>query len=152
MDVTEDQLMTARSFTYKVQDNGRLPDVARLDIAALLSQLPGKMVRVEISLYRKRRSDGQNKYYWGVIVPVVTRMLRDFGNEVNEYDTHDYLKTRVMKLGRMMIGPGGEPERVLGSTSEVPLEEWGEKMEMIRSWAASHGTQIPLPGENYEPI
>lgn len=142
--------MSSQSFIYKVQDNGRLPDVARWDVANFISQFPGKMLRVELSLYRKRRSDAQNAYYHAVVVPAVTRMLRDFGNEVNEFETHEYLKHNVMKLGRMVTGPDG-PALLPGSTSDVPAEEWSEKMEMVRSWAAQHGTQIPLPGENYDP-
>ena len=142
--------MSERFFICKVQENGRLTDADRLQIADVISKVPGKTLRISISLYRKRRTDKQNAYYWFVVIPAATRMLRDFGNEVNEHDTHEYLKLNVMKLGKLVTGPNGAPQFVPGSSAEIPIDEWSDKMEMIRSWAAENGTAIPLPGENYE--
>lgn len=134
-------------FIAEIQKDGHLPPKDRLAIAELLGKFPGKKLRIEISMHRKRRTDAQNAYYFAVVIPVVTRMLRDFGNDVNEIDTHEYLKLNVMKLGKMVMGPNNVPQLLPGSSTEIPIDEWSDKMEMIRAWAAKEGTTIPLPGE-----
>lgn len=140
--------MSKKEFICQVGPNGRLSDHDRLTIADAITQLPGKMVRIELSLFKKKRSDKQNAFYWKAIVPPVARALRELGNDVNEYDAHEYLKLHVMKLGRVIVGPNDMPEFLPESTADIERDDWSIKMEMIRAWAARElKLNLPLPGE-----
>lgn len=134
-----------KSYFAVVNQKGHLPDDVRLSLADNLKKLIGKSVRIEISLHTIRRSDAQNSYYWAVVIPEVTRMLRDYGNDVNEYDTHEYLKNNVMKLTKSLIGPDGTPEYIPASSTDITKDDWSNKMEMVYAWAAKNGCVILPP-------
>lgn len=134
-------------FISKIDEKGHVDAPTRLKIAALLARFVGKSIRIEVSLYRKRRSDAQNSYYYGVIIPTVTRALRDWGNDVDEDDTHQYLKDHVGKLGKLIMEPSGESKKLIPSSADLKVDEFSEWMERIWAWAASKGITIQSPTE-----
>ncbi len=58
----------------------------------------GKSIEVTFRRVRNYRSSEQNRYYWGVVVPLVCEGFRDAGNDLQSSNPehlqliHDYLK------------------------------------------------------------
>ena len=103
---------------------------------------PDYVWEVTIKHYRKKRSNPQNKYHWGVIIDII---CKDTGNDPN--DIHEYL------LGEHV---GWETYDVLGTLKKRPsrrshdmsTEEFENFNEWCRAFAATNlGMVIPLPGE-----
>lgn len=140
--------MKGREFIGQVHDNGQLDNDTRKEIAHLLSTLPGKRVRIGVQIYRRQRSDKQNAYYHGVVIPILTRRMRDLGNDVNELDVHEYCKVRFFSSTKIINTPKGPETVKVASTTEFNTEEFAERMEIIRAFGAEIGAEIPLPGED----
>jgi hypothetical protein len=126
---------------------GRLPKPVSADIAAALMKLEGCTAEIIIKKSVKRRSGNQNAYYFGVVVRLVTDMLREAGNYVDDEDTHEFLKQHVGKLMRIVVDPEGVVHKALGSTAKLSTMEFETYLAQVRAWAAEFGLQIPLPNE-----
>lgn len=97
----------------------------------------------------KNRTSPQNRYYHGVIVPMVCEGLRELGNDVNNDETHDILK--ALFLSKDVELPGGEVLPVPGSTRKLSTEEFNQLIEKIQRWAAEYlSITIPDPGEQIQ--
>ena len=58
-----------------------------------IKSFEGKEVVITIDRLKKKRSNNQNSYYWGVLVPITQRAIFDSWGEVWSIDkTHEYLK------------------------------------------------------------
>lgn len=125
-----------------------LASIVRDQIAEAFRSLEGKRVCVSIKEVKRRRSNNQNAYYFGCVIPSIVAMLREFGNDVDELTVHDYLKQEVGKLSRVIVLPDGEVKRVLGSTKALTTMEFEVYLEKCRAFAAEHGVQVPLPNES----
>lgn len=127
---------------------GRIPvEVSRL-VATALRNMEGKRVIVSVREHKKKRSDPQNRYYWGVVIPAVLAMFLEAGNDTDESEVHEYLKEHVGGLSRILIGPDGKRRPVVRSSTTLDTAEWEDFMEKVRAWAAALGCQIPLPNES----
>jgi len=105
----------------------------------------GDNVDVIIRHSTKQRSTEQNRYYWGVVVPIVRRGLRDAGYAVTDKDTHLALKHQFLSVD-CNFGLHLTP-----STTELSTDEMNEYVENIRVWAWENlKVSIPEPGEQVE--
>jgi hypothetical protein len=96
-----------------------------------------------------KRSNEQNRYYWGVVVKEIYFRLKELGNDVTEDMVHDYLKTRFNKVN--VSTQYGEALEMPQSTTELNKEEFNNYLEMIKMWAADTlEINIPDPGEQAE--
>lgn len=94
--------------------------------------------RIELVLRRqtKRRTDPQNKYYWGCIVPILGE---HFGYTKEEM--HEALKWLFLRK------PESDPPTV-GSTAKLDTRAFNEYIEQIQMWAAENfAIVIPDPEE-----
>lgn len=94
--------------------------------------------RIELILRKqaKKRTDPQNRYYWGVVVPMLSE---HFGYTKEEM--HEALKWQFLKK------PEANPPTV-GSTRKLSTEEFNNYIESIQVWAASeYSIVIPDPNE-----
>lgn len=143
----------AAQFISKVE-SGKIDTQTANAIARLLRLAEGKRVKLTLQLVKKRRSNRQNAYYWGVVIPAVLEMWRDFGETINEDGVHDYLKAYIGGLVRKVNLPDGNTAMILGSTSDLSTMDYEDYLEKCRAWAAQFNCQIPLPNEegayNYE--
>ncbi len=136
-----------REWVCQVSNAGHLPGNTRRELDDLIRGLAGKRIRLKLALYQKKRSSNQNAFYWGVVIPAVTRMFREAGNMVDEEDTHNFLKLRVGKLAQIIVTPDGEVVKSLGSTVKLSTMEFEDYLTKIRAWAAEWGCVIPMPNE-----
>jgi len=120
----------------------------RPTLAAAITSLPDGRYRVEIKSY-KHRSNLQNAYYHGCLLPLVLDGLQDAGfNEVKDVATvHELLKK--MFLERKIISEKtGDEIGIPGSTARLSTTEFMTFIDEVIQWAAEYlGIQIPLPNE-----
>lgn len=103
------------------------------------SALEGKDVSVVISAWRKARSTPQNRYYHGVVIPLIAESTGYTNTE-----THEILKqmffSKEVTIGKKTV--------LIATTTKENTVEWEEKMSMIRSWASGDlHIFIPEPNE-----
>ena len=104
-----------------------------------LLPLRGETIEVTLEKRRKRRTDSQNSYYWGVVIKMIADTCGYRTSE--EYaGIHSELKQKFLpKSGRLQIAK---------STSSLNTVEFSEYIEKVRQWAAEElGIYIPDPSE-----
>jgi len=104
----------------------------------------GTKVDILIRKHRTKRSNEQNRYYWGVVLAI---LADHFGYDSVE-ECHEDMK-RMFNPTESKIQPG---VIVGGSTTKMSTEEFfcGETsyVERICRWSAvEHGVFIPPPGK-----
>lgn len=123
--------------------------------AFLLSQFhkfDGKRILVTITEYTGKRSDKQNRYCWGVLVPTIKRHLEAF-NKDNEGITDEQVYS-VLKyhhgLTRTIEMPNFNSVTIEGSAARLGSQAFEDFLENARALAASWGCVVPLPKESDE--
>ena len=99
----------------------------------------GQTVEVTIEKRRKRRTDNQNSYYWGVVI-------RTIANECG-YRSDEELAAVHAELKKKFLPHNGKlalPQ----STTTLNTADFTEYIEKVRAWAATElGIYIPDPNE-----
>lgn len=100
--------------------------------------------QIMIKVDRDSRSAKQNKYYWGVVV----KLISDYtGFETDE--VREFLKCKFLKYEKAL--PSGEVAELIASTTKLDTKEFEEFMEKVRAFAAQElDLIIPLPNEAIE--
>lgn len=107
-----------------------------------LSALPGKDLEAVIRQKRNRRSDEQNRYWWGVVVATFCQRLEGWSPE----DVHTYLCgehfgwERIEGLGKVRLRP-------VRRSSKLSKAEFAELVAKAQQIGAEHGIYIPDPNE-----
>jgi hypothetical protein len=103
-----------------------------------LAKLNGKRVTIELAPWRKSRSDAQHRYYWGVVVALLSEHCG-----YNKHEMGDALAAKFL----------GAPDERTGllrirGTSELSTVEFEDYMAAVRTWAGSAlGVFVPQPNE-----
>lgn len=103
-----------------------------------------KPVRYSLSIkqWRKRRSVSQNKFYWGVVLDILSKETGFFPDEL-----HDILKKKFNPKVKV-LRQTGEEFLIGGTTTEMETLEFENYLESIRTWALTDlDIFIPLPNE-----
>lgn len=136
------------TLTYygKVTDTGELQLPGRR-IRKEVAQFAGKEIELTIRRKRKRRSDPQNRYYFGVVVEMVRLGLEGTtGETFNADEAHEFLKSRFLEVLIIDKETGEEIGRMPGSTKKLTVQEFGEYIEKCCRFAAEYlGVNVPLP-------
>jgi len=130
--------MKPLSFPFTVEKVGSAYFVGK-SLASIYYTLPVGEYITTISKRKKTRSLNENKYYWGVIIP----LLGDYcGYDKDEM--HDALKWKFLQVDG--IKPGMPP--TVRSTSDLSTIEFEQLMSTIRMWASKElGVYVPSPNE-----
>lgn len=125
------------------------PEVVQA-IVAELSRHNEKDICVTIERKRKKRSLSQNSYYWGIVIPSCRAILEEYGNEVDDEETHSFLKEHVGKLtGSVVDGKGRRA--ITKSSASLSTAEFEQYILRVTVWAATEGVVIPSPNEHLTP-
>lgn len=128
----------------------------RLALAAMKSkgEANGKPVDIVITLeeLRNKRSSRANRYYWGVVVDLIARGLKDLGWEPSKCraeEVHEMLKREFLTVDEHVRD--GLFLRRTRSTKELDTKEFQEYLEHCCRFSAENlGVVIPPPGEQLE--
>lgn len=104
----------------------------------------GKYI-VEFSANNKR-SNPQNRYYWGLVVPMVQHGIKEMGTEITKEECHEFLKSRF-NYEELVNEDTGEVLQLPRSTTALNKEQFSEYIGKIQQFAAEFlGIVIPDPG------
>lgn len=113
----------------------------------------GQRIEITIRKKKKHRSNEQNRYYWGVVVPYILDAFIELGNDLQEGNPehlqliHDFLKRRCLPARQVCDAHGVEVE-LTPSTADLSTTEMMEYIERVCLFAAeSLNVAIPQPNE-----
>jgi hypothetical protein len=125
----------------------------RRAVEKLYAQLKNGKHILEVSSYNKR-SNPQNRYYWGLVIPLIQKGIEDLGTELTKEETHELLKARF-NFSEIVNEETGECIQIPRSTTTLNKEQFGEYISKIQQFAAEFlNIEIPDPSTqmafNYE--
>lgn len=131
-----------------IDDNGALSIQNRQRLLEWARQYPGKNVVIKFERKGSKRSDPQNRYYWGVCIREITIRLRDLGHQwLTDEDVHDMMKLKFNC--EQIVSEHGEVLELPKSTTTLTKTQFAEYVESIRMWAAGFlSISIPDPGQD----
>ena len=108
----------------------------------LKSMKDGTLLDVEVRRQQKTRSSEENRYYWGVVL----KMLSENIGEYTKDEWHGFMNSRFLK---QVVNVGGKVNLdYVTSSAIISTKEFEEYLEEIRRWAATtFGLDIPEPNE-----
>jgi hypothetical protein len=118
------------------------------EMRAVFNDLKDGKYLISIKDVRKR-SVQQNRYYWGVVVPIIRKGLYDSGFDAvrTNNDAHEVIKQVLLKK-QIVNKQTGEVIDMAGSTQELSIPEFNDFIESICRWASEYlGVVIPSPYE-----
>lgn len=116
--------------------------------AELMRMFPSMDLTITVEKRRKTRSTQQNRWYWGVCVPLIREKLIELGNDgLSNEDVHYFLKEKFLQGCDIILADGeivkGEPTTTALSTSEAM-----DFYALIQKWSAEIlDLLIPDPNE-----
>lgn len=126
-------------------------------LAAAISNYEGQRVELTIEKAKNKRTNPQNRWYWGVAVEMVSIRLLELGSPMSKEDAHNLIKLAVGKIEpsliyhELVIESTGEVLTKLKSTSELTTTEFMAFKQHIQEWAVDTlDIQIPDPDEQQQ--
>jgi hypothetical protein len=99
-----------------------------------------ELVKITIEKYRSKRSNPQNRYYWGVIVPHALMAMKDAGNgwlseksEEHHQIIHDMLTERFLDNAFEIVLPDGT-SKSKNSTKRLNTLQMMDYCDQVRQW------------------
>ena len=132
-----------------VCENGKLTIFNKKGFINELKYFNGKEVELTVRRKLKKRSNGQNRYFHGLAIPIIKHRLIELGFEEafdNEW-VKDFVKFNCLKIE--IVNPStGELMQTLGKTSNLNTIEFGEMVEKLVRWCAQDlEIELPYPNE-----
>lgn len=117
--------------------------------ADVLKYFPGKDIIVEVIERPKTRSERQNRYYWGVVIPIMIKGFQDLGYDVTKDDVHDFNK-KEFNFEEIVNEGTGEIIKMPRSTTVIEIGEFNKTfISKIQQFAAEFlSCYIPDPKED----
>lgn len=121
----------------------------RSQILETIKSFEGKDVLITFEKPKKQRSSNQNRYYHGVLIPILQNCIKESWGEIwSREKTHDFCKLQFNFIERVNESTG-EIVRVPKSTTENTTTDQEdlhfEIRNFIREW---FNTEVPLPNED----
>lgn len=134
----------AKHFIITRIEQGKIVNPAPL--RTLFSSLQDGRYLIEVNSADKRSSQ-QNRYYFGIVVPMIQKGILDLGTELTKDETHEFLKSRFNSVDIVNEGTG-EVISVPRSTTGLNKEQFSQYIEKIQRFASEFlGIVIPDPGQ-----
>ncbi len=111
--------------------------------------LSGRRLILTLEPYRKRRSNLQNRYFHGVVIPMVQTRLIELGwsEALDPVWVKDLIKYKFL-LREMVNKETGETMQAMRRTSSLTTTEMMELIAQVQQWAAEDlDLYIPDPNE-----
>lgn len=125
-----------------INETGVLPSTLEADLADYLAHYVGKLVTLSCKAVKPTRSLLQNKYYWGVVI----KMLSEEIGYAPDY-MHAYMKSQFLWFDEQDM-PDGNTARILHDTKNLTTVQFDSYIQEIRIWAGEFlSLDIPLPNQ-----
>jgi hypothetical protein len=115
----------------------------------LIASFEGKDVLLTIEKKRRKRSNDQNAFYWGVALPLVQAGLKDATGEIFSAEIiHEEVLRDLRPFRELANIQTGETKNIRVRTSEMTTSEFMDYIAEIQRWSAEFlGINIPNPNE-----
>jgi hypothetical protein len=128
--------------------NGTLTRNTNL-IKDAIQTFEGKQVVIKIEKSKKKRSTQQNRFYYGVIIPIVQNCLKDAGHIMTNESTHDLIKLKFLKEALFVNEDTGEVIERIKSTTELSTSQFMDLLAEINNFTFEYfGVSLPSPNED----
>lgn len=136
----------------QVTEQGTVSDIKKKEIGSALRIHAGKRIVLTIERKYNKRSNSQNRFLHGVVIPIIQEGLIEAGwNEAKSFEwTKDFIKSQCL-VREFVNEKTGEVKSAIGKTSELTTSEFAELIDAIAQWGAEYlGVFVPMPGEQLE--
>jgi hypothetical protein len=142
--------MDKLEYNCKVNDSGVIQWPERMH-GEVIEHFAGKDVSVRIERAGRRRSNDQNAYYWGVVVPYILDGFLALGeNDLNADMVHEFLKLQYLPAQIVDKETGEEQYRFPRSTKKLKTWEFCLYIDNCIQFAAEKlGVIVPPPTSEY---
>lgn len=123
-------------------------DLVRRNAAAFVSQLAcddTRPLEVVVRPHKKRRSNSQNSYLWGVCYPVIMQHLEGW----TAVDVHEFFLGQCYGWETLQ-GLGHTKIKPLRRSSKLTTLEFMDFVAFIQEFMAQRGVVIPDPDPTHE--
>lgn len=118
-------------------------------IRELFNELKDGKWLLEVAQHNKR-SDPQNRYYFGIVVPMVQEGIKHLGTQLTKEETHEFLKARFHS-SELVNADTGQVEHIPRSTTIMNKEAFSNYIGEIQQFASEFlNIVIPDPGQQME--
>lgn len=118
-------------------------------LKALMQSFGDEQFQITVEKRRKARSNNQNRFYNGCLIPAVIDALVDAGyarSELNRDIVHEFLKNKF--LSKDIVSDQGEVMSVVRRTRDLTTEEFMIYIDDIARWGAEYlNTVFAMPNE-----
>lgn len=134
------------SYTFFMQETGKLPDAIKQTLANVLPSYAGKKVRLSIDEAKDKRSLDQNAYMHGVIIAHVRKVRFDNGDPVSIEQAHEDLLKQFAPTVECRTIKGEIYTRPMRS-KEMSVKEMADYLTAITAFMANFGAPVPIQGD-----
>jgi hypothetical protein len=114
-----------------------------------IATFEGKQVVIKIEKAKKKRSTQQNRFYYGVIIPIVQNCLKDAGHILTSESTHDLIKLKFLKEALFVNEETGEVIERIKSTTELSTSQFMDLLAEINNFTFEYfGVSLPSPNDD----
>lgn len=109
----------------------------------------GKQVVIKIEKFKKKRSTQQNRFYYGIVVPIVQNCLKEAGHIMTSESTHDLIKLKFLKETLFVNETTGEVIERIKSTTELSTSQFMDLLAEINNFTFEYfGVTLPSPNDD----
>jgi hypothetical protein len=109
----------------------------------------GKQIVIKIEKAKKKRSTQQNRFYYGVIIPIVQNCLKEAGHIMTNESTHDLIKLKFLKEALFVNEETGEVIERIKSTTELSTSQFMDLLAEINNFTFEYfGVSLPSPNDD----
>jgi hypothetical protein len=128
--------------------NGTLTRNTNL-IKDAIQTFEGKQIVIKIEKAKKKRSTQQNRFYYGVIIPIVQNCLKEAGHIMTNESTHDLIKLKFLKEALFVNEETGEVIERIKSTTELSTSQFMDLLAEINNFTFEYfGVSLPSPNDD----
>jgi len=114
-----------------------------------ITTFEGKQIVIKIEKAKKKRSTQQNRFYFGVIIPIVQNCLKDAGHIMTNESTHDLIKLKFLKEALFVNEETGEVIERIKSTTELSTSQFMDLLAEINNFTFEYfGVSLPSPNDD----
>ena len=128
-------------------ENGKI-STNRKVLERSIKEFDCKRVTITIEKAKKKRSNGQNAYYFGVVVPMIKNALNEsYGEKFGTQEIHEFLKQKFNGV-EVVNEETGEVLIIAKSTTENTTSDFMDYLAEIKTFGEEFlNIDIPEPNE-----
>lgn len=116
-----------------------------------IKSFEGVEVRITLEKLKKKRSNNQNAFYWGVVIPLIQNGLKEATGEFRSADNIHYriLLPLFSPINEIVNTETGEVVNEKLTSSDMTTTQFCEFIMEVQKWSAEFlGVDIPSPNED----